>query len=440
MTRPALIKLQNAGWLILERGLGALIAFFVMTLVARHLGPSAFGLYAYLLSLAALFMPVASFGLEPIVMRNVGLQPEARQEILGSAMALQAITAIAAFAMALVSMRLFGGPDGVSLSLMTFAALQLLVAPLDSLNAWFRAQERLAWVVIPRIAVAIAVAVITLAMVSSGAPMSVFMELRGLEFVLLGAGAALSFSIATGSFWKLKMNAARLRVLVREGWPVALAGIAVIVYMRIDQVMLGHLSTKEDLGHYSVAVRVAEVALIVPIAIRTSLFASIVRAHDRGPEEMQQHLQLAYDAMTLATTLAAIVAACVCYVLFIPTFGASYAPALPMVLVLLLGLPWIGMINVRGAGFIVKGWLWAMPATASLGAIANIVLNFWAIPVFGAIGAAWTTVITYCFVAFAVNFLFPFLRPDGVAIAKSLVLLNAARRVKNRLSENEAPL
>ncbi|MES0827010.1 hypothetical protein [Ruegeria sp. SCP11] len=88
--------------------------------------------------------------------------------------------------------------------------------------------------------------------------------------------------------------------------------------MRIDQVMLGQMATADELGRYGLAVRVSEVALVVPMALGTS----IIRAEARGtlPEQGQR----LYNAMTPA--VAAI-------------FGPAFAHGLWPTLVLILGLP-----------------------------------------------------------------------------------------------------
>jgi len=438
MAPPALTKMKNVGWLILERGVGILIAFFVMTLVARHLGPALFGVYAYVFSLVALLLPLAGFGLETIVMRDIGRAPDQRGDILGSAITLQICASIAAFVCALLFIVFFGGPAGIGLGLMAVGGIQLLLAPTDTFNAYFRASEKLAWVVVPRIAVSLCVAAVAIYLVSQDRGLDAFVTLRAWEQFGFGLAALVAFAIATRILSELRVSKERLIGLAKDGWPLVLSGIAVAIYMRVDQVMLGQLSTETQLGYYGIAVRVAEIALIAPIALRTSLFASIVRAHARGIEPFRHYMQLVYDAMFIGSLGAVLVIACASLLLFVPTFGEAYAPGIGMTLVLLLGVPWIGLATARGAALISMGWLWTSPLTTGIGAIVNIALNFLLIPRFGGLGAAWATVFSYWLVSYGLSLVIPHLRPEGKAMTRSLTVLPTIRRLVQHFRQPQA--
>ncbi len=434
MNSNRLTKLVNAGWLLIERGVGLLIAFFVMTLVARHLGPATFGAYAYVFGVVMILVPISKYGLETVVMRELGRAPMERGEIIGSALTLQLVASLVAYALAVAFIAYFGGPPEVTLTLVLVAGLQILTSPADTFSQYFYARERMGWAVLPRVGVSIVVAAIAFEMVRREEPIESFVALRGLEFFGFGLAIVLSYALAGGHLGELRVSRARLVLFLKEGWPLALAAIGVAIYMRVDQVMLGQLSTQTELGHYSIAVRVAEIALIVPLAIRASLFSSIVRAHDRGDEELAEYAQLVYDAMLVASLVAMLFLAGAAWLLFVPVFGEVYAPGLPMVLVLLLAGPWISLGTARGAILVSRGWLWLVPVSTAVGAVINIGLNFLVLPVFGGLGAAWTTVISYWLVAHGIGFLIPRLRPESIAISRSLAVPYAVMRLAKHFS------
>lgn len=438
MTSTAFTKIKNAGWLLLERGVGVLIAFFVMTLVARHLGPDTFGSYAYMFSLSALLLPLAQFGLNAIVMREIGRDTEQSGTLLGSAIAIQTGGGLAAYGLAILFVTVFGGPSEVTVALMLIAGIQLLAAPSEVLNAWFHAKERMVWIVVPRTLVALGLAAVALYLVLNDAPFERFVTLRGAESVLFALAALVFFGWVTKALHTFRVSWAMVKTLLRDGWPLALSAVAVIIYMRIDQVMLGQLSSETELGLYSIAVRVADVALIVPVALNTSIFASIVRAQERGPDALTRLSQYAYDAMIIAALCTMAAVALASYVLFVPIFGQAYAAALPMVFILLLGLPWVALGQARGTVLVSKGWLWSSTLTTSIGAVANIGLNLLLIPKFGGIGAAWATVIAYWLAAHGTCFLFKHLRPIGALMTQSLNPFAAGARLYRKFTQEGA--
>ena len=66
-------------------------------------------------------------------------------------------------------------------------------------------------------------------------------------------------------------------VLIQRGWPLLLAGLSVMLYMKSDQVMLEWLRGPEDVGQYSVAVRVAESLYFLPVVLSNTLLPRIGR-------------------------------------------------------------------------------------------------------------------------------------------------------------------
>jgi len=241
-----------------------------MVLVARHLGPERFGAYAYLVSLAGLLLPLALVGIDAPLMRRAAADPACRDVLIGTALAIRGVAAGLAAALALSLFMWIGGPAGTSAGLMAMACVLLLAAPANSFAGWFLAAERMAWVALPRTAVALGVAGVALWLVWRDAGLPAFVALRAGEAAAVGLAGLAAWAVATGALRRLAFSARLARDLLREGWPLLLGGVAVTIYMRIDQVMLGQLAPPGELGLYSVAVRITDVVLFVPSAIQSA--------------------------------------------------------------------------------------------------------------------------------------------------------------------------
>ena len=61
--------------------------------------------------------------------------------------------------------------------------------------------------------------------------------------------------------------------------------------MKIDQVMLGNMSSSMELGNYAVAAKLSEIWYFVPTAICSSLFPSIIRTRQRSKVAYYDRLQ-----------------------------------------------------------------------------------------------------------------------------------------------------
>ncbi|MEM6407572.1 MAG: flippase [Pseudomonadota bacterium] len=432
LPETARTKIANVGWMLGERGIGVLIAFFVMTLVARALGPESFGAYVYLFSVTMLLSPIAHFGMSEILVRESVARPKDRHALFGSAMVLTSFFAFISVVLCIAIVALFGGPPGVTPFLMLLACSQLMVIPIEATWAWFKAEERMGPVVLPRILVAICIAIAAVYLVQRDYGLDAFVALRAVEQAGIAILALLVFAWATGELHRLKVSWREIRLLFSAGLPLMISMMATILYMRIDQVMLGQISTADELGRYGLAVRVSEVALVVPIALGTSFFASIIRAEARGtlPEQGQR----LYDAMTLATVLAGVTLAIAAFFLFEPIFGPAFADGLWPTLVLILGLPLYSWGIAREKVLLARRQYWLTPVIALCGAALNVGLNLLLIPHFGGIGAAWATVATFLATALGVAIIVPTLRAEARGMLRALNLWRALQRLYSALA------
>ena len=93
--------------------------------------------------------------------------------------------------------------------------------------------------------------------------------------------------------------------MLKNSWPLILSGIAITLYMRIDQIMIKEMLGEREVGLYSAAVKLSEAWYFVPVIITTSLFPAIVNAKHISDELYHLRLQ---RLCTLTTWLAIAVA------------------------------------------------------------------------------------------------------------------------------------
>lgn len=431
LPRTARTKLANVGWMLVERGISVLIAFFVMTVVAHALGPEGFGAYVYIFSVTMLLSPIAHFGMSEILVRESVARPTDRHALFGSAMALTTLFAIISVLTGIAIVAVFGGPPGVTPWLMLLACSQLMVIPVETTWAWFKADERLGHVVVPRIIIAVGIAIAAIYLIQNGYGLMAFVALKAVEQAFIALSALLVFAVATGALHHLRVSLREIRQLFSAGVPLMISMMATILYMRIDQVMLGQMASADELGRYGLAVRVSEVALVVPMALGTSFFASVVRAEARGT--LREQSQRLYDVMTLATLFAGLTLAIAAIFLFEPIFGPAFSDGLWPTLVLILGLPFYSWGIAREKVLLARRQYWLTPFVALCGAALNIGLNLALIPSLGGLGAACATVATFFASALGVAIIIPALRSDALGMLHSLNLWSASQRLQRAL-------
>ena len=81
------------------------------------------------------------------------------------------------------------------------------------------------------------------------------------------------------------------RFLLKESFPLLLTNAAVIIYQRIDQVMIGSMIDKSAVGFFSVAAIFTEVLVFLPMILAQTITPILVKARERDVAEYKVKAQ-----------------------------------------------------------------------------------------------------------------------------------------------------
>ncbi|MEJ2648980.1 MAG: flippase, partial [Sedimentisphaerales bacterium] len=208
--------------------------------------------------------------------------------------------------------------------------------------------------------------------------------------------------------------------LLRDSWPLVFSAFLTMVYLRIDQVMLGNMVGSEELGNYSVAVQISEAWYFIPIVICSSVFPAIVEADAISEELFDAHLQKLYGIMVRLAYGFALPVAFFSREIIQLLFSSAYSKAGPLLAI----LAWTGLFTGLGAArnnFIVaRNWTRVNLLSIAMGSVMNILLNYALIPRYGAMGAVIATFISYWFAVHGTCLFLKPLRKTGWMMTKAM--------------------
>lgn len=195
------------------------------------------------------------------------------------------------------------------------------------------------------------------------------------------ASVVLSIPVAGLSRLDPRLIRESLRFGVRA-WPGSLSSM---VNARIDQVIMGFITTATILGFYSVAVNVSEILLYLPSATAAALLPALMRraAEDRVAETLSVFRRLIL-VMLAVTSVAAAVGAPLIPVVFGHAFSSSVTPYL---LLLPSGIGFAALL-VSEAGLLAAGTPVRASLTMVIAVVTGVVLDFTLVPRLGANGAS----------------------------------------------------
>jgi O-antigen/teichoic acid export membrane protein len=413
--------LPVAAWLVGHRVVRLMVSLVVGVWVARYLGPRSYGDLSFALACVAVLSPLATLGFDRLVVRDLVELPDAAPETLGSAFALRMLGGLAAGTLALAAIALLRPGNAEARALVALAAAAQLLQAADVVEQWFQAQVRPRAAVVATLAAGLLGAALKVILILARAPLVAFAWALLAEAALAGVGLALAYRLAGGRPGPWRWSRERAVGLLRDGWPLMLSSAMVMVYLRIDQVMLGKMASSEEVGNYSIAVRLVEVWYFLPMAIVAAVFPGIIEARRVSEALFLSRLQKLYGLMALLGYAVALPTCLLASWALSIVFGDAYGRAGPMVAVLVWSLPFTNLGVARGSYLTAMNWKYAYLFMVALGGVVNVVLNLALIPRWGGMGAVIASCISYWLAAHGACYLYPPLRPTGNMLARALV-------------------
>ncbi|RAK20397.1 O-antigen/teichoic acid export membrane protein [Anoxybacillus vitaminiphilus] len=414
---------SNAGWLFIDRifrmGVGLLVGLWI----ARYLGPEQYGLLNYAQAFIALFSAFATLGLDGIVIRNLLNEPDKKEELLGTAFALKFIGGLLVFILSVTLTIIIGdfSENYLRIWLIFFVSLGVVFQSFDVIDFWFQSQIQSKYTVIAKGLSFTIISLFKVVLILFKANLMAF-AIAGLLEVLLGALFLIAaFKIKGNSIsrWKFKKSVAIS--LLKDSWPLILSGLAVTLYMRIDQVMIGNMLGDRENGLYTAAVKLVEMWYFIPTSIVASTFPVIIKLRKQNLSLYLKRLQQLYNLMTWLGILIAVVITIFSKQIILLLYGEGYSKSS---FVLSISV-WAGIFVFQG---VARGnWIQAENLQrysywyTLIGCIVNIVLNLITIPKYGIYGAAVSTLISQFVVAIVAPSFFKETRLSSKMILKSFL-------------------
>jgi O-antigen/teichoic acid export membrane protein len=398
---------RNASWMLLGQGSNFLLQAAYFVLLARLLGVVEYGIFAGVFAMVNILTPYSSLGSGMLFMRYVSADRSNAGVYWGNAL----VTTALASSMVAVGL-FFAGPSLIKTS------TPALILELVFANCLFSQISVVAGKVFQTFEQMGLTAIVTLS--SSLARLIVLfimgIHLQGLSFLRFAAKGQNSALHATAAQWSLgvllasavtafiaialvrrtigatRYNTGLLASKSLEGFGFSFAGTATSLYNDVDKLMLGHYGMNRENGFYTLAYRVVDFATAPIGAIDAAVLPRFFYLYKDG---LVPVVRLVMKSVKTALLFAAVIA--IGLWLVAPVIPHVVGRDFSGVVTALRWLCWLPLL--RGVHLITGSALTSVGkqnmrtfSQFSVAAI-NVGLNFWWIPAFGWIGAAWSSVL-----------------------------------------------
>jgi O-antigen/teichoic acid export membrane protein len=385
--------------------LGAGMSFVTQALLARELGPAAFGLFSSSLATVSMVAPMAGFGLSQYWLQAYGVEGWLANRWLRPSFRFITVSTLLTLA-AIVFWAFTGAPADAAGTLLLLIPVVLAVLAVALLSSQLRLEERhkalafwqlvtpsgrllvaLAFLSTPILArhfVAMGYGAISLAFALLAMPQLRNMLRGGMKLHGHGPQPASAIIVSSPSVANLWSNA----------WAYGLQAVLYPIFFQISTVLLKYLNGNTQAGLFGIALGVMTAIYLIPATLYQKFLLSKLHrwaVHDRGK------FWLVYRHGNIAMLSSGLLLGCALAVVspwLVPlTFGEKYRPVVRILIVLSLCVPIRFLSTGVSSALLNELHMRFRVFAMGLCATVVVVLNLLLIPSYHAMGAAVATVL-----------------------------------------------
>lgn len=395
----------NLSILTIEKGLRASISFFISLLIINSFSQIEYGQFSFILAIFNIITSVSNIGLRNVYLRYISNKVPQQEILQIKYTAASFLFIIPFFLIVLLGIVYWFGVIGFT----SFAILTVMVIPFFlQFNDLIELEEISGGRYLKPVGLKflgfLISSLLKIVFILYFTKIHWILFLIGFEFFL---GWLLIFISKKGFYrgFSFKfVKASRIKGLFKEGLPFVFNSLFIIIYMRIDQVMLKLLEGSVSLANYSASVKIVEIFGLLGVVINY-YYSPIFLKIGNENEFYLKMKKLIINSLIIS---------CIPIVLFQLLPNKFYAIILSQdyygikqyisILSFSIMLSYAGLIR---SIYIVKFNREKFQLiSVSLGALINVMLNFLLIPKLGINGCIYATLFSYFVVVHLSNFIF----------------------------------
>lgn len=261
-----------------------LLMLLLYIYAARKLGNTGFGKYSFAYSFCALFMIFIDLGLNTLLVRDIAKQREKTANYVSNITMIKLGASLFVFLLITLIVNILGYPPDMKILIQLMAVMTAGVGFLDFIGSVFCAWEKMNYESWIKIFNKVLVSFFGIGLLYLGYGLIAFSGAVAASYVI---SAVLGIYLVQKIITRIKFTF-DLKFwynLVKTAFPLGLANVFILIYLRADVVMLGFLGAPEgEVGWYSASRKIIESLESLPYLITWGMLPIISDMYGRDRE------------------------------------------------------------------------------------------------------------------------------------------------------------
>ncbi|MFH1283564.1 MAG: flippase [bacterium] len=364
------------------------IGMLVLVLcVARVFGAEAFGKYAVSFALVNIFYIFTDFGLHTLLVRDIGKERSIANEYWEKFLSIKLISALAAVILIFITAQLISFPADTKRIIVAASIWMVANSLIDGSNALFTAYEKLHFVLWNTLIYRTLLYIIGFtAIYFNAALFNIIMIIAGSS--VLGSITGLYFINKYFFKFNVKFSWSFFLKRIKNSWPLALSGVFMTIYMRIDTILLSKMKGDIETGIYNSAFKLFETLVFIPTVFQNvalPYFARYVFQDDDRVIAASAQASAFMLILSLPMSIALIIKADWVMNLL---YGSKYDGGETALSILACAIPFLFALTIPASVLIAANKQKIIGYSSLAATLINITGNILLIPVSGYVGSS----------------------------------------------------
>jgi O-antigen/teichoic acid export membrane protein len=414
--------ISNSSWLVSDKVFTMIIGVFITAIIARYFGPDIYGQFNYALAFVSLFTAIATLGLESLTIKSIVDKEYDEGTILCTSLFLRMFGGMILTILAGITIRLIEPGDHNLHLLVLIMSFSMTIKSFEVIEYWIQSYQKAKISSLINMCVYIISAILMLLLVFYHGNLIIFALIYLFNSIIISLALIISYYKVRERRPQWKFSLAYAKHVLSQSWYLILSGLMVMLYMRVDQVMIGYMtSNRSELGVFSAAVRIAEMWYFIPMALIVSLRPIIMDNKNKDELSYVKSVQLLYSIVAWMGIGFGVFISLFSVPIIKILYGVQYMEAASILSISVWAGTFAMLGSARSIWLICEGLQKYTLLYTLGGLLVNIILNIILIPKIGAYGAAIGTLASQFVANIVILYLFKETRVSSIMIIKAFI-------------------
>lgn len=394
----------NFNFIFIEKLVRIVLSILVVSKVSKFIGPDNFGILSLIESFYSILIALSALGIDPVIIKEFKEDNYEKSVIAGSSFLIKLCSSVL-ISLAAISLLFFTNNFALKVGILV-VSLSIIFTPLNIIDYYYQSKLNLKKVSTARGLVFVFSSFLKLGIVFFDISWQYLFLTILIDQVLV---SFIYYKIRPDGFnlYGLKYSKTLIKKFFKASIFLFVTSFSMILYSRIDQIMIKFFLTDYDLGNYSASMKIVETLYVFPTIFLSTIFPIMIEKAKEGSNSFFVKIYRFFFLFSFA------VIACIFLLSDLITFyiyGTKFGLTSHILKINIVAIFFYSYRLISLQLIYVNSFYKSLLIQTVSSIIINIVLNYVLMIKFGIYGTIYSTIITLFYAVFIYEFIDPNLR------------------------------